>query len=110
MFISSELGLVARSAGSVASALVDGALHRGTGDWNHILNDIAFLDSLVPFHIGLLMLLEQGDDPPVDRASVIARFQPVQHPSQPASNIFFPPTPHTRGVTNVFHELSLLGY
>ena len=32
-------------AGSVASALIDGALHRETSNWNHIPDDTAFLDS-----------------------------------------------------------------
>ena len=43
--ISYELGLIARSAGSAASAFIDGALHRGTSHWNPVLNDITFLDS-----------------------------------------------------------------
>jgi len=54
LFISYELGLIARSAGSVASAFIDGVLHRETSIWNHILNDITFLDSLLgfaPLHI-----------------------------------------------------------
>ena len=29
-----ELGLIARSAGSVASAFIDGVLHRETSHWN----------------------------------------------------------------------------
>ena len=45
LFISYELGLIARSAGSVASAFIDGGLHRETSNWNHILNDVTFLDS-----------------------------------------------------------------
>ena len=37
--------LIARSAGSVASVLIDGVLDRGTSNWNHKLNVITFLDS-----------------------------------------------------------------
>ena len=47
LFISYELGLIAQSAGSVASAFIDGVLHRETSNWNHILNDITFLDSFI---------------------------------------------------------------
>ena len=42
LFISYELGLIAQSAGSVASAFIDGGLHRESSNWNHILNDIPF--------------------------------------------------------------------
>ena len=44
-FISYELALIARSAGSVASAFIDSIIHRETSNRNHILNDIDFLDS-----------------------------------------------------------------
>ena len=50
LFISYELGLIARSAGSVAAVLagvfIDGVLHRESSNWNHKLNDITFLDSM----------------------------------------------------------------
>ena len=45
LFLSYELGLIARSAGSVASAFIDGVLRRETSRWNRRLNDIACLDS-----------------------------------------------------------------
>ena len=45
LFLSYELGLIARSAGSVASAFIDGVLHRETSNWNRKLNDYTFLDS-----------------------------------------------------------------
>ena len=47
LFIYYELGLIARSAGSVASVSIDGVLHRENSIWNHKLNDITFLDSLI---------------------------------------------------------------
>ena len=68
------------------------------------------IDKLVPSHIGLLMLLEQGDDPTIGQEPMIAIFQPVQHSYEPVSNIFFPPRPKTMGVANPFHEFSLLDY
>ena len=46
-FLSYELSLIARSAGSVASVFMDGVLHRETRNWNHKLNDITFLDSFI---------------------------------------------------------------
>ena len=42
LFISYDLGLIARSAGSAASAFIDidGVLHRETSKWNRNWNDI----------------------------------------------------------------------
>ena len=45
LFLSYELGLIARSAGAAASAFIDGVLRRGTSHRNHILNDSTFLDA-----------------------------------------------------------------
>ena len=32
---------------SVASAFIDGVLHRETSNWNHKINDYTFLDSFI---------------------------------------------------------------
>ena len=44
-----ELGLECQYAGSIASVLIGGVLHRETSIWNHKLNDTTFLDSKGPF-------------------------------------------------------------